>query len=77
MTQTPADEIRTAAEKWRRAHPGDELAQAFAGLLEDHAQTWDPDPGATQTWDARFDRALNVARQINATAPAVGEQPHA
>jgi hypothetical protein len=75
VSPTPADEIRAAADTWRRTHPGDELAHAFAGLLEDHACTWDPDPDAIQTWDARFDRALAVARAIN-HAPKPAMQIH-
>lgn len=72
---TPAEELRTAAttlRTWAAEStdcwaPGAAAAfgPAVADMLDDHASTWDPDPDATQTWDARFDRALAVARLVN------------
>lgn len=38
---------------------------ALAQVLDDHARTWDPDPDVTQTWDARVENALTLARLIN------------
>lgn len=65
MKITPADEIRNAANKWHDEHPDDPIAIGFAKILEDHASAWDPDPEVVQTWEANFDRALNLARAIN------------
>jgi hypothetical protein len=77
---TPADELRTAAARWRTTHPDDGLAHALAdllGALADDAAMCDrinnrqPDnPYGTRVMYApATTRALAVARLINQEQP--------
>ncbi|MFE9491487.1 hypothetical protein ACFYNF_34460 [Streptomyces sp. NPDC006641] len=86
---TPADELRTAAERARQI--GDRLHTAIALLLERHAKEHDASViAASRVWPDRADEAaawlaaqvspeaLALARQILGTtkpAPAVTEEP--